>query len=173
MLRVAHAVLGLLLLTSCGARAKPDSMRQPTPLAPSLADTVLESALRGLEWHLNLPAPYCLLFEVGDTWREPDTAFLGRLTLEHPVLPHRACPRTYGSMVRAVDSLGRDIGPKRPAGYVDPYHIRITPPVALNEKRAVVRLEASQGTRGWLFYCEVAVAEPTRATCGPTVEWVS
>jgi hypothetical protein len=173
MLNAARAVIGVLVLTSCGARGSPESIRPAVPLPPALVETVLESALRGLEWHLNLPAPYCLIFEARDSWREPDAAFLGRLDLKHPVLPRHACPATYGSMVRLVDSLGRDIGPRRPAGYIDPYHIQITPPVALTETLAVVRLEATQGTRGWLFYCEVAIPQPAAATCGPTAQWVS
>jgi hypothetical protein len=76
-------------------------------------------------------------------------------------------------MIQVVDSLGRDVGPTRPAGYIDPYHIEITPPVAITEDRAVVRFEANQGTRGWLIYCEVIIAAPHNATCGPTSQWVS
>jgi hypothetical protein len=173
MLRVASGVLGLLLLTSCGTRGAPEYVVNPRLLPPALEDAVLRSALQGLEWHLNLPTPYCLSFQPSGARTEPDAAWLARLHLKHQVLPDRDCPPTYSSMIRVVDSLGRDVGQTRPAGYIDPYHITITPPVAITEDRAVVRLEAEQGTRGWLLYCEVLMAAPHPATCGPTSHWVS
>jgi hypothetical protein len=145
----------------------------PDRLPRALADPIIESALRGIEWDLNMPAPYCLSLQSGDSRTEPDDAWLSRLTLKHQVLTERACPPTYGSMVRAVDSLGRDVGPDRPPGYIDPYHVEVTPPVAITEERAVVRLQATQGALGWLLYCEVAIAAPRTATCGATAHWVS
>jgi hypothetical protein len=173
MLRVASGVLGLLLLTSCGARAASQYVAKPRPLPPALKDAIVGSALQGIEWHLNLPTPYCLSFQARDARIEPDAAWLAGLALKHQVLPDRACPPTYSSMIRVVDSLGRDVGQNRPAGYIDPYHVAVTPPVAITEERAVVRVEATQGTRGWLLYCEVLIASPHTATCGPTSHWVS
>jgi hypothetical protein len=173
MLRVASGVLGFLLFTGCSTRGSSEYVGRPTPLPTDLQEAVLRSALQGLEWHLNLPTPYCLIIQAPNARVEPDSQWLARLTLKHQVLPHRSCPPTYTSMVRVVDSLGRDVGPTRPAGYVDPYHIEITPPVAITKERAVVRFEATQGTRGWLLYCEVVIAPPHTATCGPTAEWVS
>jgi hypothetical protein len=173
MLRVASGVLGLLLFTSCSARGNTGYVGRPTRLSTALEQAVVGSALQGLEWHLNMPAPYCLVFHGPNGRAEPDFEWLGRLILKHQVLPQRACPPTYGSMVRAVDSLGRDVGPARPVGYVDPYHVEITPPVAITRELTVVRFEATQGTRGWLLYCEVVLAAPHTATCGPTSQWVS
>src|SRR3954463_7248222 len=172
MLRVATGVLGLLMLTDCGARSASQYVAKPRPLPAALNDAIVGSALQGIEWHLNLPAPYCLSFQAAGGGRtEPDNPQLAGLALKHQVLPDRACPPTYSSMIRVVDSLGRDVGRTRPAGYIDPYHLAITPPVAISEERAVVRVEASQGTRGWLLYCEVLIAAPHTATCGPTSHW--
>jgi hypothetical protein len=173
MLRSATGILGFLLVASCSGARRSEYVGLPTPLPPALEEAVLGSALQGLEWHLNLPAPYCLIFEGPNKRVEPDSQWLARLNLRHQVLPRRACPPTYSSMIRLVDSLGRDVGATRPAGYIDPYHIEITPPVAITRDRAVVRFQANHGTRGWLFYCEVVIAAPHTATCGPTSQWVS
>jgi hypothetical protein len=173
VLRTAGGVLALVLLGGCAGPRAPEAAVRPARLPSALADTIIEGALRGIERHLNMPAPYCLSIQSGDSRTEPDGAWLSRITLEHQVLAERACPLTYGSMVRMVDSLGRDVGPVRPPEYIDPYHVQITPPVAITRERAVVRLQASQGTHGWLLYCEVNIAAPQAATCGPTAQWDS
>lgn len=161
-----YASLVLLALVGCATRAPSPLVLEPVPLSPRLAEQVLGSALRGVEFWLNSAVPYCLLYEDGDGWAEPDPALLRRLSLHHQVLRRRDCPPTYSGMIRYVDSLGNDIGPKKPAGYINPYKIRITPPVALTPKAAVIRLQAMQGSNGWTFFCVVYMAQPDRADCG-------
>jgi hypothetical protein len=62
MLRVESGVLGLLLFTSCSARGNSGYVGRPTRLSTALEQAVVGSALQGLEWHLNMPASYCLAF---------------------------------------------------------------------------------------------------------------
>src|SRR5690242_3402513 len=111
MLRTASGLLALALLGGCAGRGTSRDAVKPARLPTALADAIIEGALHGVEWHLNMPAPYCLSIQSGGSPSEPDGAWLSRLTLKHQALTERACPPTYGSMVRVVDSLGRDIGP--------------------------------------------------------------
>ena len=173
MARGRWGALAFLALAGCAARTPSPETLQPALLPRELAEQVLGSALRGVQFWLNLPAPYCLVYQVDDDWVELDAALLRRLSLQHPVLRRRDCPPTYSGMIRYVDSLGRDIGPKKPPGYINPYQIRVTPPVALTRTRAVIRLEAWQGSQGWLFYCEADIAQPHVARCGEPARFVS
>lgn len=60
-------------------------------------------------------------------------------------------------MVQAVDPLGRPTGPQRPPGYIDPYELTVAQPVLVASDRAAVRIQAWQGTRSWLIYCEIYI----------------
>ena len=75
-------------------------------------------------------------------------------------------------MVRVVDSLGHPVGAKPPPGYIDPYHLTIAGPVLVTPELAAVRVQASQGTRFWLIYCDVYLPDH-QATCGAVEEGVS
>jgi hypothetical protein len=129
-------------------------------------EQVLGSALRVVEFWLDSAVPYCLLYEDGDGGDEPDPALLRRLSLHHQVLRRRDCPPTYSGMIRYVDSLGNDSGPKMPAGYINPYKVKITPLVAQTREGGRDTAQPSQGSNGWAFFCVVYMAQPDRADCG-------
>src|SRR6476469_8901743 len=99
----------LCALEGCAARSVEDGAAVP----PLQEQATIGAALDGLAWVLALPVPYCLTVERNGHRSEPDSSWLAGLDAHHPVLPQGACPPTYGSMVRAVDSLGRPVDPER------------------------------------------------------------
>ena len=113
---------------------------------------------------LILPAPFCISF--ADTVHDGSVPGpeLSRLRVSVHLVPAAACPPTYTTMIAQVDSLGRPTRP-RPPGYIDPYYLRIWQPVRVTTWLLAVRVEATQGTRGWLFYCEVPIANPSQTLC--------
>jgi hypothetical protein len=121
---------------------------------------------------LILPAPFCISF--GDTVHDESVLGpeLSRLRVSVHLVPAAACPPTYTTMIAQVDSLGRPTRP-RPAGYIDPYYLRIWEPVRVTTWLLAVRVEATQGTRGWLFYCEVPIANPSQTSCNLASTWIS
>jgi hypothetical protein len=163
------AVLSVLGISGCASR----SIGAVTALTPIQEREMIAAALAGLPWRLRLTAPYCVVIERDGKWSEPDSAWLASLDTARALLPRRACPRTYASMVRLVDSLGNPIGPQRPPGYVDPYQLTVTAPVRVDPERAAVRVLAWQGTQFWLIYCEVYLVGGRAGSCGTLEEGVS
>jgi hypothetical protein len=121
---------------------------------------------------LTLPAPFCISF--ADTIHDDPVPgpVLSRLPVSVHLIPATACPPTYTSMILQVDSLGRPTSP-RPPGYIDPYYLRIWQPVRVTTWLLAVRVEATQGTRGWLFYCEVPIANTSQTSCNLASSWIS
>ena len=121
---------------------------------------------------LTLPTPFCVSF--ADTAHEGPVPGpeLSRLRVSVHLIPASACPPTYTSMILQVDSLGRPLNP-RPQGYIDPYYLRIWEPVRVTDRLLAVRIEATQGTRGWLLYCEVPIANALQASCQTLTTWIS
>ncbi len=139
-------------------------------------ERVLASAIEAtktMPGPLHLPAPFCVSFH--DTLHDDPVPGpeLSRLPVSAHLVPWEQCPPTYASMVRVVDSLGHSLQPERPQGYIDPYRLRIWRPVRVTAQMLAVRIDASQGTHGWLLYCEVLRAEPRRADCGVLRTWVN
>lgn len=158
-------------LTACRQQGSaPSSTLSPQSLPSALQRRVLGAALEGLAWPLSMPVPYCVSIDRDGKVTEPDSTYLASLGAKRTLLPHQACPPTYGSMVRVVDSLGRSVGPQRPSGYIDPYQLTVAGPVLVTSDRAVVRIQAWQGTRFWLFYCEVYLPGEPFASCGAVQE---
>jgi hypothetical protein len=172
MLRL-FLILGLLDLAACAHQGSRAQVPSPQPLPPALERTALAAALDGLTWRLPLPVPFCVTLERDGKRSEPDSSWLVSLGSQRTLLPHRACPKTYGSMVRTVDSLGRPVDPQPPGGYIDPYKLTVVGPVAVASDRAAVRILASQGTRFWLIYCDVPLPARRFASCGAVEEGVS
>lgn len=162
-------VLSVIGIGGCTTR----SARALTALSPIQERVVIAAALAGVRGRLPLPAPYCVVFQRDGKRSEPDSAWLASLDTARALLPRRACPRTYASMVRLVDSLGNPIGPQRPLGYVDPYQLTVTAPVRVDPERAAVRVLAWQGTQFWLIYCEVYLVGGRAGSCGTLEEGVS
>ncbi len=73
-------------------------------------------------------------------------------------------------MVRAVDSAGRDTGPQRPSGYVDPYQVALSLAVPIIRDLIAVRIDASQGMEVWVINCEAVPRPPVCASCGVTLK---
>lgn len=168
-------VIGLLAAVACGqALAREGFGRGVEPL--TLEERVIAAAIAAageIPAPLRLPVPYCVSFRdtiTEDEIRAPD---LARLPVSRQLVVRSECPPTYASMIRVVDSLGRSLGPERPAGYVDPYHLTIWRPVRVTHRLLLVRIEATQGTRGWLLYCEISVPDLEHASCGTASEWIS
>ena len=167
----------LLLATAFGCAQV--SHRQPFGTGPeplTIEERVLSSvidATHTIPGPLQLPAPFCVSF--WDTVHDGPIPGpkLSRLHVSVQLVPAGECPPTYASMIRVVDSLGRPVGPPRPQGYVDPYHLRIWRPVRVTDTMLVVRIEATQGTPGWSLYCEVRMDNPSHASCGTARQWVS
>jgi hypothetical protein len=161
------------LIFSLGACAQQTSGSRdlsPHPLPSTLERQALGTAFDALGWRLSLPVPYCVLIDRGGKTSEPDSTYLAGLGTQRALLPHRACPRTYGSMIRAVDSLGRPLGPQRPSGYIDPYQLTVAAPVLVTPDRAAVRIDAWQGAHFWLIYCDVYLLGERSASCGTVME---
>jgi hypothetical protein len=173
MPRFLHALWLGLGLTACAQRAPGSRALSPQPLPPALEREALAAALDGLAWRLPLPVPYCVTIERRGKTSEPDSIYLASLGTKRSLLPHRTCPPTYGSMIRAVDSLGRPVGPQRPSGYIDPYDLTVAQPALVTLNRAAVRIHAWQGTRFWLIYCDVYLPGHRSASCGMVEEGVS
>ena len=129
-------------------------------------------ATHKLPGRLTLPTPFCVSF--ADTLHERSAPGpeLSRLPVSVHLVPAAACPPTYGSMILAVDSSGRPLRP-RPSGYIDPYILTIWQPIRVTDRLLAVRIEAMQGTAGWLMYCEVPIANPTQASCETVSTWIS
>jgi hypothetical protein len=121
---------------------------------------------------LTLPTPFCVSF--ADTLHEGPVPGpeLSRLPVSVHLVPVVACPPTYGSMIAEVDSSGRPLRP-RPSGYIDPYILTIWRPIRVTDRLMAVRIKATQGTAGWLMYCEVSIADPTQASCETVSTWIS
>ncbi len=159
----------LASMAGCASR----SVGAAAPLSPLQERATLAAALDGLAWRLPLPVPYCVTLERDGHRSEPDASWLAALGTRHALLPQRRCPHTYGSMVRLVDSLGRAVGPQRPAGYIDPYQLTVATPTRILPDRAAVRVQAWQGTQFWVIYCEVYLGTAPLASCGTVEEGVS
>jgi hypothetical protein len=166
--------LPLAGLAACTQRGSSARAVSPQPLPPALEREVLGAALDGLARPLSLDAPYCITLERNGKTTEPDSRWLASLETQREVVPRRACPPTYGSMIQVVDSLGRPVGPHRPSGYIDPYQLTVAGPVAVSSEQAAVRVHAWQGTRFWVIYCDVYLPKPrTTAECGAIQKGVS
>jgi len=121
---------------------------------------------------LTQPAPYCVSFADSAHAGPAPGPELSRLQVSVYLIPVQSCPPTYTSMIALIDSLGRPLRP-RPPGYIDPYYLRIWRAVPIAGRLVSVRVDATQGTRGWLLDCEVPLAEPSQATCKTLREWIS
>ena len=160
-------------LTACAHSAPGSRALSPLPLPPALEREAFAAAFDGLAWRLPLPVPYCVTVERDGKTSDPDASYLASLGTKRALLPHRTCPPTYQSMVRAVDSVGRPTGPQRPPGYIDPYELTVARPVLVTSDRAAVRIHAWQGTHFWLIYCDVYLPGHRSASCGAVEEGVS
>lgn len=133
---------------------------------------VVRRAVAELTAALMPPAAVCVSFR---GWQGPEVADStpGWLrTLSERAVPESRCPPSYASMVVVVDSAGRPLASRRPPGYVDPYHVAVWKPVAVEAGRWLVRVESTQGMGGERYYCEV-VAGPTQgAKCALFAVWV-
>lgn len=96
--------------------------------------------------------------------QEPDPELLGALALTPAAVPMSHCPPTYSSMVRTVDKAGRPVGPQAPPEYIDPYRVSVSPAVSMVRNLVAVRLDAAQGTRFWVLYCEAVPELPVHAS---------
>lgn len=91
----------------------------------------------------------------------------------HRVVGAEQCPRTYASMIRVVDSTGRPVD-ERPAGYIDPFWVRLWAPRRGFANETIVRVELGQGTWGRRYLCEVLPGSPQlRVQCGQVDSWIS
>jgi hypothetical protein len=153
-------------LGACGAQAPDVPEVRPQSLPVELEQRVLSAAFSDLGRKLPLPVPYCVVIERARNIAAPDSTYLAGIRTQRQLLPRSACPPTYGSMVRYVDSAGQPIGPQRPPGYIDPYDLTVAAPVPVTPRLAAVRIHAWQGPHFWVIYCDVAVAEGGFARCG-------
>ena len=144
---------------------------EPLTVEERMLTAVIE-ATHKIPSPLTLPAPFCISF--ADTVHDGSVPGpeLSRLRVSVHLVPAAACPPTYTTMIAQVDSLGRPSRP-RPPGYIDPYYLRIWQPVRVTTWLLAVRVEATQGTRGWLFYCEVPIANPNQTLCNLASTWIS
>ena len=165
-----HGVIGLcLVLNACApASTGGGSPSTASTLSPEVERSVHVAALTSARFFLNLPTPFCIALERGSTRRDPEPELLRALALQPPAVPMSHCPPTYGSWV--VDSGGRPHGPERPPGYVDPYLLNVSPAVPTVRDLVTVRIDASQGTRFWILYCEAVPRPPFHASCGITIQ---
>jgi hypothetical protein len=87
-------------------------------------------------------------------WYTPSDVLLERIQrIERRLIPHAQCPATYDLMYAMVDSAGRDIAPKRPAGYEDPFQLAVRDSLVRGGDSATVAITASQGTFNYHYSC--------------------
>ena len=164
-----HGVIGLyVVLNACApATAGKGSPSPPSTFSPEVERSVHVAALRRARFFLNLPTPFCIVLESGSATRDPEPELLRALAMQPPAVPMSQCPPTHGSWV--VDSAGRPLGPERPPGYIDPYRLGVSPAVPIVRDLVSVRIDASQGSRFWILYCEAVPKPPVHASCGVTM----
>ena len=167
-MRLYHGVIGLSVICSACAptRAGTGSLSPAPTLSPDVERAVHVAALKSARFFLNLPTPFCVVLERASERRDPEPELLRALHWQPPAVPMSQCPPTYGSWVITVDSAGRPVGPERPPGYIDPYLVGVSAAVPIVRDLVAVRIDASQGTRLWILYCEAVPRPPVHASCG-------
>ena len=167
-----HGVIGLFVIfNACAPTRAGRGSPSPAPtLSPEVERAVHVAALKSAQFFLNLPTPFCIVLERGSARRDPEPELLRALAMQPPAVPMNQCPPTYGSWVITVDSAGRPLGPERPPGYIDPYLLGVSPAVPIVRDLVTVRIDASQGTRFWILYCEAVPKAPVHASCGVTMQ---
>jgi hypothetical protein len=170
------AVLATALGACAGHRAAPER-RTSGAYDVSLPDSVRDAlvvAVREVASDLRDTTTACVAYVAGHATFRVDRGTLRRLGAGRRFVAVEVCPPTYASMIRYVDSLGRPLGPTRPAGYVDPYSIGLVLPVQWSEGTAYVDVRVGQGTGGHEFACVVRGRDTERiAKCRLTRSWLS
>jgi hypothetical protein len=180
--RRAAAALALLAvpvpgLGACAGRRAAPERRAGGEYGVLLPDSVRDALLvaaRDVARGLRDTTTACVAYVAGHANYRVDRRSLQRLGPGRRFVALGDCPPTYASMIRYVDSLGRALGPTRPAGYVDPYSIGLVLPVRWSEGTAYVDVRIGQGTGGREFACVVRRRDRERtATCRLTRSWLS
>ena len=164
-------ISAIVLAAACSSLPRAGS--EVTTQRPVLSEAqIVRSVLAGLMAELMPPAAVCLAYH---GWQGPQSTDMSTedvRTLGDRVVPESQCPPTYATMVVVVDSAGRPVAARRPAGYVDPHHVAIWKPLAVEPGRWLVRAEVAQGMGGARLYCEVQVDRPEDAKCAVFSAWV-
>jgi hypothetical protein len=170
--RLYLAVIGLYVISIACAptRAGTGSLSPGSVLSQEIERAVHVSVLKSVRFFLNLPTPFCVVLERASDRRDPEPELLRALDGHPAAVPMSRCPPTYGSWVITVDSAGRPLGPERPPGYIDPYLLGVSAAVPIVRDLVAVRIDASQGTRFWILYCEAVPKPPIQASCGVTMQ---
>ncbi len=163
--------LRVLILLACAACAsgRPSSgpatglMRSEWPIAVAAIGAVIQWA--------RPPAPAVCVESLGKLDRRTAAKLLPVLRAPIPVAPGDACPRTYTPP--PVLTVGVQ-HPVRPAGYVDPYHVRLIDIWRPGRDSAQARLQLLQGSGGRDYTCALhRKADVWMAMCKVTSNWVS
>jgi hypothetical protein len=167
-MRWAPPIVGLAILACTATRHNAVShdsagvMRLPTDRIEALG-----AALRQIADILPADtAPICVGLAKASAPEvySPEPALLDRLrSSQRRVLPWNHCPPTYASPVVIVDSLGRPVPTGRPLGYFDPHKITARELVSTDTDSAAYRIEAWQGTSGWIYECHATQRSATWA----------
>ena len=167
--RIRH-ILGLLVLPAPAMAQAPVTSPASAPLEYTVVAAAFD-ALRSVGTPLPGPhSPFCARFT---GWTQREAPDLGRLPLvKGPVLDRAACPPTYATWVRVIDSTGRDVTPTAPPGHIEPYAAEVWPPVLLAPGIMVVRMQVSRKLETWVVHCEVSVPDPRNTYCGTLLRLV-
>lgn len=162
----------------------PDGLPRTTVGYPSLdsnaASTYKATELIAAEEHVlstiidsidaNSPSQHQLTFCLADR----DSAALRALSVAgRRAVALSKCPRTYGSMIARVDSLGHVVDPAPPR-WIDPYRISIVSVDPWTAEIVRVIIDISQGTGGARHLCGIGRgAMTTPAKCVIVLQWAS
>jgi hypothetical protein len=156
---LAWLIAGVVALLPCAAPAQAIGPGgRPVLTLPTDTRRALAVAMHELIGALpGDMAPVCLTLPgpAPAYWYSPEPRLLEELrTSAHRVVGPRQCPQTYDLMyVVTVDSIGRNVAPVRPPGYIDPHDVDVHTYQLLGADSVSLVAVAHQGTRNRHFEC--------------------
>ena len=167
----AVAALGLACARSTSPR---DSVPARIAQLASMEAEMLGATLDTLARLMRDSSSLCVTILGGPAGPQaPSAAFLQSLRVRRTVVPMERCPATYTQMIMVVDSVGRPVGPARPAGYVDPYKIEIGRPQFASYGYAWIYARQLQGTSGRDYVCTaIWQSSSQRVVCNLFRQWL-
>lgn len=164
------AALGLACVRSTAPRGSGHITARLAPMEAEMLGATLDTLSRLMRDSSSL----CVTILGGPAGPEaPSATFLRSLRVRRTVVPMDRCPPTYAQMIRVVDSLGRPVGPARPAGYVDPYQIEVGRPQFASYGYAWIYARQLQGTSGRDYVCTaIWQSSVQRVVCNLFRQWL-